>query len=180
MRPGHPNAKVFAALPTMKRMRSDLRAAGIPTDTGLCFHSLRHTFCTRLVKSGCRLKAAQQLMRHSTVELTAKVYTHLGIIDTADALQGLSLPKQATEGRATGTDDLSISKAHQMAHQTTCENLPFVSSTCVNNLLASESPSNAKTTMDGQETPMDGDKNNTAGDGTRTHNSQLGRLALCH
>ncbi len=59
-----------------------MRAAGI-NDEALCFHSLRHSFCTMVVKSGCGLKAAQQLMRHSDVELTAKVYTHLGITDTA-------------------------------------------------------------------------------------------------
>ena len=107
MMAGHPKAKVFAAIPTMKCFRNDLRKAGIPHDTGLCFHSLRHTFCTRLVRSGTTLKAAQQLMRHSTVELTAKVYTHLGITDTASALHGLTLPTLPTAQVMTGTDNLS-------------------------------------------------------------------------
>ncbi|MDA8378225.1 MAG: site-specific integrase [Planctomycetia bacterium] len=101
--PGHPDTKVFTAIPGMKRFRTDLKRAGIPVDD-FCFHRLRHTYCTMLVKSGCRMKEAQQLMRHSTIELTAKIYTHLGMTDIAGALDKLHIPAAGETLRATGTD----------------------------------------------------------------------------
>ena len=182
MMPGHPQAKVFARIPGMKQFRTDLRAAGIHDD-GLCFHSLRHTFCTRLVKSGCGLKEAQQLMRHSTVELTAKVYTHLGITDTAGALQRMAEP-QALPGMMTGTDDTPVLKAHQGAHQPAHQStrfyMHFDAPRCAAAMAESDDADIAKTTMDSVETAMDRGENNKAGDGIRTHDVQLGKLAFYH
>ena len=106
--PGHPDAKVFPLIPGMKRFRGDLKRAGIPAGD-YDFHCLRHTYCTMVVKSGCSMKEAQQLMRHSSVELTAKVYTHLGMTDIAGALDKVHIPDHA-EGEtlaATGTSDLT-------------------------------------------------------------------------
>ena len=87
----------------MKRFRSDLKRAGIPVDE-YCFHSLRHTYCTMVVKSGCSMKEAQQLKRHSDINLTAGIYTHLSITDVAGALGKLVMPRSEAL-RATGTTD---------------------------------------------------------------------------
>ncbi len=178
MMPGHPQAKVFSRIPGMKQFRTDMRAAGIHDD-GLCFHSLRHTFCTRLVKSGCGLKEAQQLMRHSTVELTAKVYTHLGITDTAGALQRMAEP-QALGAVMTGTDDVPVLKAHQPAHHGTCFSVHPTAERCTQTTAESDDANIVKTTMDGVKTAMDRGENNKAGDGIRTHDVQLGKLAFYH
>jgi len=60
------------------------------------FHSLRHTFGTLLAKGGVHPKVAQDLMRHSTINLTMGLYTHITLQDHAAALSRLpSLPKPA-------------------------------------------------------------------------------------
>ena len=41
------------------------------------FHDLRHTFCTLLAEAGVPLKTASTLMGHSSIETTAKIYTHV-------------------------------------------------------------------------------------------------------
>lgn len=41
------------------------------------FHDLRHTFCTLLAEAGVQLKTASELMGHSSIETTAKIYTHV-------------------------------------------------------------------------------------------------------
>ena len=40
-------------------------------------HKLRHTYCTNLYTAGIDLKTAQYLMGHSSIAVTAKIYTHL-------------------------------------------------------------------------------------------------------
>ncbi|NBH79458.1 hypothetical protein D3Z52_15050 [Clostridiaceae bacterium] len=39
--------------------------------------SAGHTYCTDLARSGVPLVTASRLMGHSSVELTAKIYTHV-------------------------------------------------------------------------------------------------------
>lgn len=46
-------------------------------DNDLSPYYLRHTYCTILAEEGIPLKTAQYLMGHSSVELTAKIYTHV-------------------------------------------------------------------------------------------------------
>ena len=41
------------------------------------FHMLRHTYCTNLFNAGVDIKTAQELMRHSDINTTMSVYTHL-------------------------------------------------------------------------------------------------------
>jgi len=70
-------------------LRADLAAAGIAevTPEGVCdFHSLRHCYITRLVRSGVNVKLAQSLARHSDPKLTLGVYTHVDLEDKATAL----------------------------------------------------------------------------------------------
>ena len=78
----------------------------------LDFHCLRHTFITRLAKSGVHPKTAQALARHSTITLTMDHYTHSLRTDERAALDGLPAvtvkPQQQPEQqamRATGTDN---------------------------------------------------------------------------
>ena len=40
-------------------------------------YCLRHDYCTRLAKAGVDIRTAQKLMGHSTIQLTATVYTHV-------------------------------------------------------------------------------------------------------
>ena len=90
-------------------LRIDLESAGIPFEDKngrrLDFHSLRGTFATNLAKAGVSPKAAQELMRHSDINLTMKVYTNLRLSDVASDLN--KLPSLQTEKpktlRATGT-----------------------------------------------------------------------------
>ena len=100
-----------------KFMKLDLKAADVAytNDDGQAdFHSLRHTFLSRLGRSGCPAKVMQRLARHSTVELTIGRYTHASLFDLGAAVA--NLPKLPTGSepsstaaepvalRATGTD----------------------------------------------------------------------------
>ena len=79
------------------------------------FHALRHTYLSRLGRSGASPKAMQRLARHTTVELTLGRYTHASLYDLAGAVDGMPpLPidkhtsnddqTAAVQLRATGTD----------------------------------------------------------------------------
>jgi len=52
-------------------------------------HSLRHTFGTLLARSGVHPRTAMELMRHSDIRLTTKIYQHLDLADTAGAINKL-------------------------------------------------------------------------------------------
>lgn len=52
-------------------------------------YCLRHTFCTDLAKASVDMRTAQKLMGHSTIQMTADIYTHVDksmILDTADIM----------------------------------------------------------------------------------------------
>jgi len=87
-------------------LRRDLEVAGIPYQDNagrfLDFHSLRHTFGTNLARAGVAPKVAQELMRHSDVNLTLGIYSHVGISDLAGAVE--KLPKNLIERRPETTD----------------------------------------------------------------------------
>jgi integrase/recombinase XerC len=69
------------------------------------FHSLRGTLATNLAKAGVHPKAAQQLMRHSDINLTMTTYTNLRAVDVAAELNRLPTIEIAeSELAATGTD----------------------------------------------------------------------------
>lgn len=40
-------------------------------------HSLRHTFATRGLENGIELKVMQELLGHSTITMTADIYSHV-------------------------------------------------------------------------------------------------------
>jgi integrase len=75
-----------------KMLRPDLELAGIKytTDEGVAdFHSLRHTFGTRLAQSEVSPQVAQKLMRHSDINLTTNIYTHIPLTDKANGISKL-------------------------------------------------------------------------------------------
>lgn len=53
-----------------------------PVKTAVSFeigsHMLRHTYCTWLYDNGIDLKTAKDLMGHSDIRITDKIYTHIG------------------------------------------------------------------------------------------------------
>lgn len=47
-----------------------------PLDSDFKMHYLRHTYCTDLELAGVPINIAKNLMGHSSIEVTAKIYTH--------------------------------------------------------------------------------------------------------
>ncbi len=92
-------------------IRADLKAAGIEfeTEAGRAdFHSLRVSFASNLGRSGVPIQTARELMRHSTVELTARVYTKLDRGDLEGAvcrLPGLESPIPSTPPSLSKSDE---------------------------------------------------------------------------
>ena len=90
----------------------DLAAAGIAkTDAQgrkVDIHCLRHTFATMLSQAGVAPRMAQELLRHSDIRLTMNTYTHLQLVDTAgavEALPGIPAPERELSRQVrTGTD----------------------------------------------------------------------------
>ena len=76
------------------------------------FHALRHQFISNLAAAGEHPKVAQQLARHSTIDLTMNVYTDPHLLDTTGAVNRLPQPgataPETQAGRATGTDGQSL------------------------------------------------------------------------
>jgi site-specific recombinase XerD len=102
-------------------LRKDLEAAGIENAALYDFHSLRHSYITAVVKSGCTVKVAQELARHADPKLTLNVYSHLTIHDLAEGLEGLSHVVAEVEAATlkTGTDVETVSHI-KMDHSHTC------------------------------------------------------------
>lgn len=48
-------------------------------------HMLRHTYATTLYRAGIDLRTAQQLLGHSSIQMTAEIYTHLEAEDSVAA-----------------------------------------------------------------------------------------------
>jgi integrase len=77
----------------LKGFYKDLKEAGIErvAADGRCLdvHSLRRTFGTMLARAGVPLTTTQRLMRHSSPELTAKLYIDVEPIDMSNAVERL-------------------------------------------------------------------------------------------
>ncbi len=87
-------------------LRADLANAGIEIDPErgqVCFHSLRHSFGTMLAASGVHPKVAQELMRHSDINLTMSRYSHVLSDATAQAVEALpNLSIDSSRAKAAG------------------------------------------------------------------------------
>lgn len=66
---------------TLKRGSSKLNIS-----PHLTVHTLRHIFCTSLLKGGVPLQIVSRLMRHSNVGITDKIYSHYLLDDLKEAL----------------------------------------------------------------------------------------------
>jgi integrase len=64
---------------------------------GVTWHTLRHTFASRLVMAGVGLKEVQELMGHKTITMTAR-YAHLAPAHKLHALEKLVTPQQPARG----------------------------------------------------------------------------------
>ena len=72
-----------------------------PQGQKLDLHALRHTFASRLARSGVGLVHAQRLLGHSDPKLTAGIYTHLGVEELRAAVETLPAdPGDAPSRRA--------------------------------------------------------------------------------
>jgi len=94
-----------------RKRRKDLCFLAYRDSAGLVadFHALRHTYISRLVRSGANIKVAQELARHSTPTLTLGRYAHMEVLDRTKALNALPAIERKEPGhqmaRATGTDN---------------------------------------------------------------------------
>ena len=67
------------------------------------FHANRHTFISNLAKSGVSPKVAQTMARHSDINLTMNVYSHVNMEEQAAAIRELPAPPKlpaATGGKS--------------------------------------------------------------------------------
>jgi integrase len=171
-------------------LRGDLDAAGIPyavegPDGPLFadFHALRHTYLTLGGRAGIDLRTLQELAGHSTPTLTAR-YSHRRLHDLAGAVEKLPrfLPKDRPEAealRATGTDP---------APAPVCTGFAQADDTGREFLRLTEAPKRGEggkgvgpNTLTEQGVEADCDRlrlsATRAGDGARTHDSHVGKLA---
>jgi integrase len=124
--------RIFASvMPTMKRFKADLMAAGIEFINAkgyrADFHSLRHTLTTNLARAGTAPRVAMEIMRHSDMRLTLKTYTDAGLLPVADAV--LKLPYLANPKAPStqiGTQDLFREGHDLSAADTTLTGIPLL------------------------------------------------------
>jgi len=80
---------VFNSVPVVATLKRDLKRAGVPFETmegRLDLHAFRHGLATLLCKAGVSMALAKKLMRHSTIALTSRIYTHLQLDDATEAV----------------------------------------------------------------------------------------------
>lgn len=68
----------------------------------LTMYCLRHTYCTDLEAAGVLINVARYLMGHGSIELTARIYTHMrdDILDSISGKLGATLnPQKYAETR---------------------------------------------------------------------------------
>lgn len=63
------------------------------------FHANRHTFISNLAKSGVSPKVAQTMARHSDINLTMNVYSHVNMEEQAAAILVLPAPPSLPSDR---------------------------------------------------------------------------------
>ena len=65
------------------------------------FHANRHTFISNLAKSGASPKVAQTMARHSDINLTMNVYSHVEMEEQVSAIRNLPAPPKldASDGK---------------------------------------------------------------------------------
>jgi len=109
--PTAPAFKMPANRHEVRMLRVDLKNAGIPYKDKegrfSDFHSLRYTTASLLAASGVSPKVVQTIMRHSDINLTMQIYTHVyseAPTKAIASLPDLSLPASSEKLVKTGTD----------------------------------------------------------------------------
>lgn len=102
-------------VPRISSFRRDLAAAGIPLldEKGrrVDFHSLRVTFATLLLANGVHPSVAQQLMRHSDIRLTTRLYTDATQLPLAAGVAKLPAFTQRNWGGSDTQKDTQVAVA---------------------------------------------------------------------
>lgn len=77
------NPKVFATSEKLCNLILDrgVKKLGLTLNSKLTCHSLRHIFATTQVRNKVTPQYLASLMRHSSIEITNKYYTHLNLVD---------------------------------------------------------------------------------------------------
>ncbi|MBQ6996411.1 MAG: tyrosine-type recombinase/integrase [Lachnospiraceae bacterium] len=57
-------------------------------------HVCRHTYCSKMAKSGISVKTLQYLMGHSDVQTTLNIYTHLKLEDAKNDLEKIKIREE--------------------------------------------------------------------------------------
>lgn len=76
----------------------------------LTLYCLRHTYCTDLQAAGVPINVARELMGHSSIDLTAKIYTHMRDDVMDDAAEKIAAFGEKT-GATVGATQISQIKA---------------------------------------------------------------------
>jgi integrase len=125
------------------------------------FHSMRHTAGSFLAASGVHPKVAQKLMRHSDINLTMSLYTHILRGQEAEAIARLPdfhFP-DSQKNLKTGTDDIEVDSC-------LCASLCAQSESDQNNTVRNEQLGNnvthlsqiAESTLMESKSPISGEK----------------------
>ena len=76
--------RIFANMYQLREFKQDLKKANIPfmDEQGrkVDFHALRHTLATNLARENIPPRIAMEIMRHSDMKLTSKVYTDVALL----------------------------------------------------------------------------------------------------
>ncbi len=81
--------------PTYQALRRSLKKASQKAGVeGFHPHVTRHTYASNIVRSGCDIKTASQLVRHASVQTTLDIYTHTTEQSKREAIeQAFDCPK---------------------------------------------------------------------------------------
>jgi integrase len=186
--------RVVKVLPRIPTHREYLAAAGIAwlDDAGrrADLHALRHSYGTLLSKGGVSPREAMSLMRHTDLRLTMKVYTDPRIFDLAGAVEKLPLGFCTLPGsevaKATGTHGALIGDAVGRTESATSQSGQTSTPSSAIGKARGRLVCNVTAGGEGhreQTTPSEGDgvvDSKRAGEGIRTLDVQLGKLAFYH
>jgi integrase len=88
-------------------MAEALEAAGLPA---FRFHDLRHSCGSYLYRKGANLKLIQQVLGHSSYQITANIYIHMDTAQISDAMDMFDdlLPAQERRENAEAAMPASI------------------------------------------------------------------------
>ncbi len=107
-----PSERVFKTTPTRATFRTDCQWAGVvlKDDRGRVVdrHALRTSFVTWLSLAGVTPRVAQKLARHTSIDLTMKVYTDETLLNATAAVEALPDLDQGGDDQAPETEQVML------------------------------------------------------------------------